>query len=238
MQKSLDRYTINAKLTDRRYFECLFIITLSRKNIHIRGSWKSREAVEYATLEWVEWLNNRRILEPKEKNSPAKLEKLYYTELDITVTATGLTYFFLRWTRGCSIFSRQLQRESLNKAGYQWILSWHTTQFSFRLHPCLIIQRWTSWKTSLPWETCCLHFIAHWKTVGISKGRFVRPWLSCLAPWYRSHKKYIEPDPGNNKKGWSWKIQRSLHNRTKDPRQYFEVLQSKERHSLPSRKLW
>jgi len=32
--------------------------------IHRRGPWRSLEAVEYATLEWVDWLNNRRLLEP------------------------------------------------------------------------------------------------------------------------------------------------------------------------------
>lgn len=29
-----------------------------------RGSWRIREAVEFATLEWVEWFNRRRLLEP------------------------------------------------------------------------------------------------------------------------------------------------------------------------------
>ena len=32
--------------------------------IHRRGPWRSFEAVEYATLEWVDWFNNRRLLEP------------------------------------------------------------------------------------------------------------------------------------------------------------------------------
>ena len=32
--------------------------------IHRRGPWRSLEAVEYATLEWVDWFNNRRLLEP------------------------------------------------------------------------------------------------------------------------------------------------------------------------------
>ena len=32
--------------------------------IHRRGPWRSMEAVEYATLEWVDWFNNRRLLEP------------------------------------------------------------------------------------------------------------------------------------------------------------------------------
>ena len=32
--------------------------------IHRRGPWRSCEAVEFATLEWVDWFNNRRLLEP------------------------------------------------------------------------------------------------------------------------------------------------------------------------------
>ncbi len=32
--------------------------------IHRRGPWRSMEAVEFATLEWVDWFNNRRLLEP------------------------------------------------------------------------------------------------------------------------------------------------------------------------------
>ena len=31
--------------------------------IHRRGPWRSFEAVELATLEWVDWFNNRRLLE-------------------------------------------------------------------------------------------------------------------------------------------------------------------------------
>ena len=32
--------------------------------IHRRGAWRSFEAVEFATLEWVDWFNTRRLLEP------------------------------------------------------------------------------------------------------------------------------------------------------------------------------
>ncbi|MGG7519792.1 IS3 family transposase, partial [Allorhizobium undicola] len=32
--------------------------------IHRRGPWRNVEAVEFATLEWVDWFNNRRLLEP------------------------------------------------------------------------------------------------------------------------------------------------------------------------------
>jgi transposase InsO family protein len=43
-----------------------------------RGPWKSVEAVEFATLEWVDWFNNRRLLEPIGNIPPAEAEALYY----------------------------------------------------------------------------------------------------------------------------------------------------------------
>ena len=46
--------------------------------IHHRGPWKGRDAVEYATLEWVDWFNNRRLLEPIGNIPPAEREKEYY----------------------------------------------------------------------------------------------------------------------------------------------------------------
>ena len=46
--------------------------------IHRRGPWRSLEAVEYATLEWVDWFNNRRLLEPIGSIPPAEAEALYY----------------------------------------------------------------------------------------------------------------------------------------------------------------
>jgi len=39
-----------------------------------RGPWRSFEAVEFATLEWVDWLNNRRLLEPIGNIPPAEAE--------------------------------------------------------------------------------------------------------------------------------------------------------------------
>jgi transposase InsO family protein len=42
--------------------------------IHRRGPWHSFEAVEYATLEWVDWFNNRRLLEPIGNIPPAEAE--------------------------------------------------------------------------------------------------------------------------------------------------------------------
>ncbi|MCW2387633.1 transposase InsO family protein [Sphingobium sp. B11D3B] len=49
--------------------------------IHRRGPWRSFEAVEYATLEWVDWFNNRRLLEPIGNIPPAEAEERYYAML-------------------------------------------------------------------------------------------------------------------------------------------------------------
>ena len=46
--------------------------------IHRRGPWRHLEAVEYATLEWVDWFNHRRFLEPIGNVPPAELEASYY----------------------------------------------------------------------------------------------------------------------------------------------------------------
>ncbi len=47
--------------------------------IHRRGPWWSLEAVEFATLEWVDWFNNRRLLEPIGNIPPAEAEALFHT---------------------------------------------------------------------------------------------------------------------------------------------------------------
>ncbi len=48
--------------------------------IHRRGPWRSMEAVEYATLEWVDWFNNRRLLEPIGNIPPAEAEARFYAQ--------------------------------------------------------------------------------------------------------------------------------------------------------------
>ena len=45
--------------------------------IHHRGPWRNLDAVEYATLEWVDWFNNRRLLEPIGNVPPAEREMQY-----------------------------------------------------------------------------------------------------------------------------------------------------------------
>ena len=47
-----------------------------------RRSWKSFEAVEIATLTWVDWFNNRRLLEPIGNIPPAEAENQYYAALE------------------------------------------------------------------------------------------------------------------------------------------------------------
>ena len=47
-----------------------------------RGPWKNLEAVEYATLEWFDWFNNRRLLEPIGDIPPVEFEQAYYDELE------------------------------------------------------------------------------------------------------------------------------------------------------------
>lgn len=49
--------------------------------IHRRGPWRSFEAVEFATLEWVDWFNNRRLLEPIGNIPPAEAEAAYYAAI-------------------------------------------------------------------------------------------------------------------------------------------------------------
>ncbi|MFZ2064344.1 MAG: IS3 family transposase [Xanthobacteraceae bacterium] len=50
--------------------------------IHRRGPWRSMEAVEYATLEWVDWFNNRRLLAPIGNIPPAEAEATYYADME------------------------------------------------------------------------------------------------------------------------------------------------------------
>lgn len=49
--------------------------------IHRCGPWRSFEAVEFATLEWVDWFNNRRLLEPIGHVPPAEAEELFYARM-------------------------------------------------------------------------------------------------------------------------------------------------------------
>jgi transposase InsO family protein len=50
--------------------------------IHRCGPWRSYDAVEMATLEWVDWFNNRRLLEPIGNIPPAEAEARFYAQFE------------------------------------------------------------------------------------------------------------------------------------------------------------
>ena len=52
--------------------------------IERRGPWRTLEAVEFATLEWVDWFNTRRLLEPIGYRPPAEYEAAYYQQAEVT----------------------------------------------------------------------------------------------------------------------------------------------------------
>jgi transposase InsO family protein len=50
--------------------------------IHRCGPWRNIDEVEYATLEWVDWFNNRRLLESIGNIPPIEFEQAYYERLE------------------------------------------------------------------------------------------------------------------------------------------------------------
>jgi putative transposase len=59
--------------------------------IHRRAPWKTKEAVELATLEWVAWFNHNRLLEPIGYIPPAEAEANYYRQLAEQTNSEVLT---------------------------------------------------------------------------------------------------------------------------------------------------
>lgn len=57
-----------------------FIGLYKTEVINKKGPWKHRQAVEFATLAWVDWFNNRCLLEPIGTIPPAELEQMYYQD--------------------------------------------------------------------------------------------------------------------------------------------------------------
>lgn len=58
--------------------------------IHQLGPWRNVDHVEFETLDWVDWFNNRRLLEPIGNIPPAKFEVLYYQSQEAPVMVAGL----------------------------------------------------------------------------------------------------------------------------------------------------
>jgi len=70
--------------------------------IHRRGPWRSFEAVELATLEWVDWFNHRRLLEPIGNIPPAEAEQHYYAVTQTNQPPANPGRFSLEWSRAAS----------------------------------------------------------------------------------------------------------------------------------------
>jgi putative transposase len=60
-----------------------------------RGPGRHLDDVEYATLEWVDWLNHRRLLEPIGYIPPAELEEMFYRG-EVSAEEAGLTELSLQ----------------------------------------------------------------------------------------------------------------------------------------------
>ena len=58
--------------------------------IRRRGPWRHLEAVEFATLDWVDWFNNRRLLEPIGNVPPVEYEQQYYQTQDAPAMRAGI----------------------------------------------------------------------------------------------------------------------------------------------------
>ena len=59
--------------------------------IHQSGPWRNVDHVEFETLDWVDWFNNRRLLEPIGNIPPAEVEELYYQCQEAPAMVAGLT---------------------------------------------------------------------------------------------------------------------------------------------------
>src|SRR5262249_30724631 len=54
------------------------------------GPWRTVDDVEFATLEWVHWFNNRRLLEPIGYLPPVEFEEAYYRNQQSPAHQAGL----------------------------------------------------------------------------------------------------------------------------------------------------
>ena len=58
--------------------------------IRRRGPWRDLDTVEFATLEWVDWFNHRRLLAPIGHVPPAECEQQYYLMQEAPVMEAGV----------------------------------------------------------------------------------------------------------------------------------------------------
>jgi len=62
-------------------------VMIVRGSGRCRGPWRNVDAVEYATLDWVDWFNHRRLLKPIGDAPPAEYEMAYYRQVEESAMA-------------------------------------------------------------------------------------------------------------------------------------------------------
>ena len=67
----------------RRACSYAFLMRYKTEVVYRRGPWRSFEAIEYATLEWVDWFIHRRLLEPIGNIPPAEAEEQYHAAANV-----------------------------------------------------------------------------------------------------------------------------------------------------------
>jgi putative transposase len=58
--------------------------------VYRQEPWCDADAVELATLTWVDWFNTRRRLEPPGHVPPTENEQAYYTQIETPTEGVGL----------------------------------------------------------------------------------------------------------------------------------------------------
>jgi hypothetical protein len=74
--------------------------------IRRNGRWRNIEGVEFATLDWVDWFNNRRLFGPIGNVPSAEFEAVYYGNNAAPALMAGLTQRDLRKNRYGSVITR------------------------------------------------------------------------------------------------------------------------------------
>ena len=59
--------------------------------IRRKGPWRTLEAVEFATLTWVDWFNTRRLLGPLGDIPPAEFEAQYYEQAAVADSTNSVS---------------------------------------------------------------------------------------------------------------------------------------------------
>jgi transposase InsO family protein len=60
------------------------------EKIYRHGPWRSFESVEFATLRWIDWFNNRRLFETIGYVPPAEYEEMFYREQEVQTEMAGV----------------------------------------------------------------------------------------------------------------------------------------------------